>query len=51
MMFMHACFIEGLNNYNGIQRSHCYMSYEVLDKSVVSIIRVMIHWSRFPEEE
>ena len=49
IMFVHDCFVAEVNNDLGIQRRHCYMLYEVFDKSVVRVIRDKIHWSRGPK--
>ena len=50
MMFVHACFMEEVNNNHAIQRINWYISYGVLEKSVVRVMLDMINWSRGLEE-
>ena len=50
MLFLNACFMEEVKNDPGIQKIHWYMSYELLEKSVVRFIMDLVHQSRGPEE-
>ena len=50
MMFLNDCFIVKVTNDPGTQRKNLYMSYEVLEKIIVSVLRDQIHCIRGTEE-
>ena len=50
MIFVNTFFKEGVKNDPGIQRRNWYILYELLEKSVVRVIRDWIHCIRVPAE-